>query len=186
MPGVSANIIVDTGQLPSRTRAAIIKQIRRGVFSKSPLGILSKRLIAGVHGVAKIEGPCIRWYGPILVRKEYMEEQADQGYAGCNAGNGAAARRDDMPPWKMVRSGSEHAHTQYVDFMYYHGLNSVINMLSFESSERWRAISAPVLAAIERKEVITCTLSAKRQERRAWRGHMACTQGRRNCSNHLA
>jgi len=159
-PGVSARLVVDTAKLPPRTRASIIRQIRRGVFSKSPLGILSKRLVAGVHGVAKAESPCIRWYGPILVRKAYMEEQAVKDTLDAMLvtaqlrGVRHASVEDGAERFKNSR-----AYTPYMDFMYYHGLNDVVGMLSFESSERWRAISAPVLAAIERNEVITCRLN---------------------------
>ena len=159
-PGVSASIVVDTAKLPPRTRAAIIKQIRRGMFSKSPLGLLAQRLVAAVHGVAKAESPCIRWYGPVLVRKEYMEEQAVKDVLDAMLvtahlrGVRHASVEDGAERFKNSRT-----FTPYMNFMYYHGLNTVIGMLSFESSERWRAISAPVLAAIERNEVITCRLS---------------------------
>ena len=160
-PGVSASLIVDTAQLPPRTRAAIIKQIRRGVFSKSPLGLLAKRLVDSVHGTKEVELPCIRWYGPILVRKAYMEEQAVKDVLDAMLvtarlrGVRHAYVEDGAERFKNAR-----AYAPYMDFMYYQGLNDVINMLSFEASERWRAISAPVLAAIERGDVITCCLSS--------------------------
>lgn len=156
-PGVSANISVDTAQLLPRTRAAIIKQIRRGVFSKSPLGLLAKRLVAGVHGIEEVALPCIRWYGPILVRKAYMEEQVVKDTLDAMLvtarlrGARHASVQDGAKRFKNTRI--------YMDFTFCEGFNGVINMLSFEASERWRAISAPVLAAIERGEVITCRLS---------------------------
>ena len=157
-PGVSASLIVDTAQLPPRTRAAIIKQIRRGVFSKSPLGLLAKRLVDSVHGTEEVELPCIRWYGPILVRKAYMEEQAVKDVLDAMLvtarlrGAHYASVEDGAERFKNARA--------YMDFMYCDGLKGVIGMLSFEASERWRAISAPVLAAIERGDVITCRLSS--------------------------
>lgn len=160
-PGVSASLIVDTAQLPPMARAAIIKQIRRGVFSKSPLGLLAKRLVASVHGTKEVELPCIRWYGPILVRKAYMEEQAVKDVLDAMLvtarlrGERHASVEDGAERFKNAR-----AYAPYREFMYCDGLKGVIGMLSFEASERWQAISAPVLAAIERREVITCRLSS--------------------------
>ena len=166
-PGVSVQLRYDTSQWNNRLRNNIIRQIKRGVFSKSALGGLAHNLIKAHHGV-NVEAPCWRWYGPILVRKEYLAEPVvkDMMEAVVVTATLMASEKRHGPVVVEdagVKFGRSSTNDYYDNFMYYSaGVKPCVNMITFEDSSKWKAIATPVIERILAKDTFVLQLTEEK------------------------
>lgn len=167
-PGVSLQINYDTAQWDNRLRNNIIRQIKRGVYSKSVLGDIARNLVKVHHGV-DIEQPCWRWYGPVLVRKEYLEEQVVKDM--MEAVLVTAELRAGEERWRGpvtvedagVKYGKPSTNDYYNNFMYYSGeIKPYVGMITFEDSSKWKAIATPVIERILAKDTFVLQLTEEK------------------------
>lgn len=151
LPGVHAELHIDSSQLTKRQRNSVIKQLRTGVLMKSGTGDLVWNIFKACYPHKNI--PVHRRWASLVIRNEYIDSEEVIGVLD------AVVTTAHLMPNKRPRGYSsgdvfrvDHDASNdkyYRGFTELRGCRMLHGMLDMSVSEKWKKLADSVIARVE-------------------------------------